>query len=125
MTLKEFLAENAEGQAEVNALVKEALARGAAEERVRVMSLDAIAATVPDEMLAAAKYGESPMDGPTLAYQAMLKGEKAAAAYMANAVKDVKMSGSEEVGLGTPDAGQKTRDESDELAGYINKTRGR
>lgn len=123
MTLKEFLAGNAEGQDEVNALVNEALVNGGTRERERLKSLDAIAATVPAEMLAAAKYGENPIDGPTLAYQAMLKGEKAAAAYMENAVNDVNNSGSLEVGIGTLDAGQETGDESDEIAAYVNRER--
>lgn len=125
MTLKEFLAENAEGQTEVNALVEAAKKDGAAEERERLKSLDAIAATVPTEMLDEAKYGGNPMDGPALAYQAMLQGRKAAAAYMAQAVKDVEESGSNEAGAGLPGAGQETRDESDEMAGYINKSRAR
>lgn len=125
MTLKEFLAENPEGETEINGLINEALDQGAANERERLKSLDAISATVPAEMLADAKYGENLMDGPSLAYQAMVRGEKAAAAYMAAAVQDVESSGSKGVGIGTPDAGQEESDESDEMAGYINQARGR
>ena len=124
MTLKEFLAENVEGKAEVDALVAEALAKGTEQERERMKSLDAISATVPADMLNEAKYGENPMDGKTLAYQAMVNGEKAAEAYMKNAMDDSKASGVEEVGVGAPDAGQEQADESDEMASYVNKMKG-
>ena len=125
MTLKEFLAENPEGKTEIDDLLNEALARGTSEERERLRTLDAISATVPAEMLAEAKYGKNPVDGPTLAYQAMVKGEKVAAAYMTSAIEDVKASGSMDVVIGTPDAGMEETDESDELADYINRAKGR
>lgn len=125
MTLEQFLAENPEGKTELDKLICEAMNSGETKERERLKSLDAISATVPANMLEEAKYGENPMDGPTLAYQAMVKGEKAAAAYMADAMKDVEESGSNDVGIGTPDAGQEQSDESDEMSRYINQTRGR
>lgn len=124
MTLEEFLAENAEEQAKLDARIKAARDEGTAQEQERLKSLDAISATVPAEMLAEAKYGEKPMDGPALAYQAMIKGERAAAAYMADALEDVRASGSGDVGTGNPDAGQQAGDESDDLAGYINRQKG-
>lgn len=125
MTLEQFLAENPESKTEIDSLIHEAMNRGENKERERLKSLDAISATVPAKMLEEAKYGENPMDGPTLAYQAMVKGEKAAAAYMADAMRDVEESGSNDVGIGTPDAGQEESDESDEMSRYINQTRGR
>lgn len=125
MTLKEFLTENPEGLAEIDAVKADARAEGQKAERARMQSLDAIAGTVTADMLRDAKYGENPIDGPTLAYQAMIKGEKTAAAYMADAMADAKESGTGEVGIGSPDAGQEQTDESDEMSDYINKKKGR
>ncbi len=124
MTLSEFLEQNPEAQAEVNAIKDEAKSEGRQEERKRMQSLDAIAATVTKEALNNAKYGENPVDGPALAYQAMVDGEKLAAAYMAQARKDSEESGAEEVGIGNPDAGGETTDEADEMASYINRANG-
>lgn len=124
MTLSEFLEKNPEAQAEVNAIRDEAKSEGWQEERKRIQSLDAIAGTVTKEALNNAKYGEKPVDGPTLAYQAMMDGEKLAAAYMAQAREDSKESGVEEVGIGNPDAGEEPTDEADEMASYINKANG-
>lgn len=75
-------------------------------------------------MLQKAKYGENPIDGPTLAYQAMVDGDKLAAAYMKAAQEDSENSGAEDVGVGTPDAGEPQTDEADEMAAYVNKTKG-
>lgn len=124
MTLNEFLTENPEAVAEIDAVKTAAKAEGKKEERDRMQSLDAIAGTVAAEMLHDAKYGENPLDGPALAYKAMVMGEKAAAAYMTAAKKDSEESGVGDVGIGTPDAGQEQTDESDEMAAYINRTKG-
>lgn len=121
MTLDEFLAENPDAKAEINALTGAARAGGQKEERERMKSLDAISSTVTAEALNDAKYGEKPVDGPTLAYQAMVNGEKLAAAYMAAVKKDSEESGVGKVGIGTPDAGQEQTDEADEMAAYVNR----
>lgn len=124
MTLKEFLAENPEAQKEVDALTGQAKAEGQDAERARLKSLDAIAGTVTKDVLDDAKYGENRVDGPTLAYQAMTKGEKLAEAYMEAAKKDFDESGAKEVGVGNPDAGEEQTYEADEMASYVNKMRG-
>jgi hypothetical protein len=124
MTLAEFLAENPEAKAELDAAVAEAKAEGVTTERARIQSLDDIAKTVTAEALAEAKYGENPIDGPTLAYQAMKDGEKLATAYMEAAKNDAQESGTSEVGTGNPDAGQEPTDEADEMAAYVNKNKG-
>lgn len=124
MTLSEFLAENPDAKAEMEAMTTEARAEGQKAERERIQSLDAISGTVTAEALKDAKYGEKPIDGPTLAYQAMTNGEKLAAAYMAAAKKDSEESGADKVGIGTPDAGQEQTDEADEMAAYVNKEKG-
>lgn len=124
MTLQEFLAENPEALAEVDAMKAEAKAEGAKAERDRIQSLDKIAATVTAEALNDAKYGENPLDGPTLAYQAMVEGEKLATAYMTAAREDSKESGVDEVGMGEPYVGEQQTDESDELAAHVNNLKG-
>lgn len=120
MTLAEFLAENPEAQVELDSKLAQAEAKGTEKERARIQSLDKIAETVDAKMLDAAKYGENPMTGQELAYQALVEGKQTAAAYMAAAQADSAASGAENVGIGTPDVGEETTDESDELAGYIN-----
>jgi ATP-dependent protease ClpP protease subunit len=124
MTLAEFLAENPEAKAELDTAVAEAKAEGVKTERARIQSLDDIAKTVTAEALTEAKYGENPIDGPTLAYQAMKDGEKLACAYMEAAKNDAQESGTSEVGTGNPDAGQEPTDEADEMAAYVNKNKG-
>ncbi|MGN0338650.1 MAG: Clp protease ClpP [Lachnospiraceae bacterium] len=124
MTLLEFLAENPEEQAAVDAMTARAREEGVTAERNRLQSLDMISGTVTADALQDAKYGENPIDGPTLAYQAMVNGEKLAAAYMAAAREDSEESGAGEVSVGKPEAGEETTDESDALAAHVNKTKG-
>lgn len=124
MTLEEFLAENPEAQNEVNNMRAAAQEEGMQAERERLQSLDAIAGTVTKEALNAAKYGENPVDGPTLAYQAMTNGEKLASSYMAKAIEDNAGSGAKDVGVGSPDAGQEPTNEADDMASYVNKANG-
>lgn len=124
MTLDEFLAENPDARAEVDAVSASAKAEGTKAERERLRSLDAIAGTVSSDMMHDAKYGENPVDGPALAYQAMVNGDKLAAAYMNSAKEDSEDSGAGNVGIGTPDAGEEQTDESDELAAYVNRAKG-
>ena len=135
MTLTEFLAENPDAQAEVDAMVSEATdarladarAEGARDERERIRSLDAISSTVTAEALNEAKYGEDPIDGKELAYQAMVKGEMKARAYMAEAINDSKESGVDDVEVGSIHAGEMENFEADAdaLAEYTNKKNGR
>ena len=124
MTLEEFLKENPEAKGEIESMTAAALAEGRKAERERLQSLDAISATVTADALHEAKYGENPMDGPALAYQAMVSGNKLAAAYMAAAKEDSTLSGADSVGLGTPDAGEEQTDEADEMAAHVNKAKG-
>lgn len=124
MTLTEFLAENPEAQAEMDAATAKARTEGVNAEKDRMRSLDAIAKTVSPEALNEAKYGEKPIDGPTLAYQALAKGDMMAAAYMAEAIKDSKDSNATDIGIGKPDAGEGQDNEADEMASYVNAKRG-
>lgn len=124
MTLQEFLAENPEAQAEMDSATAQAREEGVKTERERMKSLDIIAKTVAPEALEEAKYGEKPIDGPTLAYQALAKGDKLAAAYMKEAMSDSDDSNVSDVGIGMPDAGEEKDSEAEEMAAYVNKKRG-
>lgn len=124
MSLKEFLEQNPEAQAEMDAATAQAKEEGVKAERERMKSLDAIAKTVTLEALEEAKYGDNPIDGPTLAYNALAKGDKLAAAYMKDAITDSQESGAQDVGVGTPDAGEPEDKEADEMAAYVNSRRG-
>ena len=155
MTLSEFLNENPQAKAEIDALVEEKAASRNAEiiakadelaasaeevaktaeevraestkkERERIKSLDEIADMVTPQMLNEAKYGKEPIDGPTLAYKAMVKGDAVAKAYMANAIEDSKKSGVEDVKTGEVHAGEEQDNgdvQADMLASHANNSR--
>ena len=95
---------------------------GADEERARIQSLDAIAKTVTPEALNEAKYGEEKKDGKTLAFEAMVKGERIASAYLSDAKDDSQDSGAEDVGIGKPD--DEGASESDQMAAHVNAKKG-
>lgn len=122
MTLAELAKEHPEIQAEINAMREESRLSGVAEENARIHSLDAIAKTVTPEALNEAKYGENKTDGKTLAYDAMVNGEKLAGAYLQNAQEDSDLSGANDIGAGKPD--EEEKNEADEMAAYINKKKG-
>lgn len=131
MTLEEVLSEHPEIQSDIDDKVANARAegvkQGAEEERARMKSLDAIADTVPSEMLNEAKYGENPVDGKDLAYQALVNGQQSAKDYMKNAVNDSEDSGVNNVGVGNADAGEEVNDaekDADFLANYVNAQKG-
>ena len=123
MDLQEFLSQNPEAQAEFNNRIAEARNEGVSSERTRMESLDNIASTVTPEALNEAKYGENPVDGPTLAYQAMCDGNKLATAYMKNAQQDSEESGVKDVGVGQGED-EETNNESDAMAAHVNKMKG-
>jgi hypothetical protein len=123
MTLDEFLAENPEAGAEIEQIKAQAREDGANTERDRIRSLDRIGTTVSAQMLDEAKYGDNPVDGPTLAYRAMVEGERLAQGYMKQAKADTDDSGAGLVGIGTPDTGGQGTDEADEMAAHVNNRR--
>lgn len=124
MKLNELLEANPEAKAEFDSAIASANAEGVKTERERLHSLDKIAGTVSAEMMNEAKYGEKPIDGPTLAFQAMVNGDQIATAYLQSAKDDATASGVDEVGTGSPDTGDEPADEADQLAGYVNKKKG-
>ena len=122
MTLAELAKEHPEIQTELNSLMDENRKAGADEERARIQSLDAIAKTVTPEALNEAKYGEEKKDGKTLAFEAMVKGERIASAYLSDAKDDSQDSGAEDVGIGKPD--DEGASESDQMAAHVNAKKG-
>lgn len=141
MTLEEFLKENKDAKAQVDAMitaareegVKEAEAKekasgeeamaaareeGAENERKRLCELDKLAHSVSAEVLNDAKYGEKRMDARDLAFQAMQDEKLRAAGYMDQAKKDAKDSGTEDVGTGSGKP-----DEADTMASHVNNGR--
>ena len=55
-------------------------------------------------------------------FDAMVKGEKLARAYLQDAQEDSDISGANDVGAGKPD--EEEQNEADEMAAYINKKKG-
>ena len=119
MTLEEAMAKNPELKEELDSLLKEAEAKGVKGERNRLKELDAISASVAQEALNNAKYGEKPLDAKEFAYQAMLDDKIKMSAYMQDAVSDAEEAGVNNVGI-LPE-GSEVSNEADELAAYANK----
>ncbi len=119
MDLEDIIKEQPGLKEKLNAMLKEAEEKGKADERKRLKELDAIAASVPQEALDNAKYGENPQDAKEFAYQSMLTDKLKMAAYMADAIKDTEEAGVNNVGI-VPE-GEETGSEADELAAYANK----
>ncbi len=124
MTLEEFLEENPEEKAKVDKMIDEARERGTSEERKRLKDLDAIAKSVTSEALQDAKYGASPKDARTLAYEAMVDDAKKSTSYMGQAMEDAKNSGAEEVGGPEPEE-KSAQADADLIAGYVNQKAGK
>ena len=130
MTLNEFLAENPEAQAELDALVADrvdsakveavdaARQEGVEAENARLRELDEIANSVTPEALANAKYGENRVDAKTLAYEAMKNEQTQRADYMKNALEDAEPAG--EVGA-DPEEEQEENEDANAMASYVNK----
>lgn len=124
MTLEEFKAQGAEASAELDKLLENARNEGAEKERTRLEKLDGLKGVVAEQDLHDAKYGEHPVDAPTLAYQSAVKNKELAKDYMKSAKDDSKASGVDDVGTGKPDAGEEPEADDDQMASYLNKTRG-
>ncbi len=119
MTLKEAMAKNPELKEELDSLLKEAETKGVTGERNRLKELDAISASVAQEALNNAKYGEKPLDAKEFAYQAMLDDKIKMSAYMPDAISDAEEAGVNNVGILPKDS--EVSNEADELAAYANK----
>lgn len=119
MTLEEAMAKNPELKGELDSLLKEAETKGVTSERNRLKELDAISASVAQEALNNAKYGEKPLDAKEFAYQAMLDDKIKMSAYMPDTISDAEEAGVNNVGILTE--GSEISNEADELAAYANK----
>ena len=124
MTLEEFKAQSVDASEELKAVIENAKNEAVKEERSRLEKLDGLKGVVSEEDLREAKYGEHPIDAPTLAYQSAMKNKELAGTYQKNAMDDAKNSGAGEVGNGKPDVGEEPENEDEKMAGYINQMRG-
>ena len=99
-------------------------------ERNRLREIDAIAAQVPEDLLAEARYGETACSAQELAYRAMTASAKNGAGFLAAMEGDAKKSGAAGVPAATaPEAeptAPKTEDEKkaqakNDVAGWFGK----
>lgn len=128
MKLEEFLDSDPEAKAEFDSYVQNAQNLAACAENARLRELDSICASVPEDTLFQAKYGDDPvrMTAPELALQILAEDGKKARNYMTNAVEDSENSGVDSVGLANPKAETAgNEDESGMMAGYVNASRGK
>lgn len=121
MSLEELLNTDPEAKEEFDAYVQNVKNDAIKAENTRLMNLDAIRASVSEDALYQAKYGDHPVDAQELALQTLIEDGQKAKNYMKNAVEDSKDSGVDSVGIAEPKAGQtETEDESNMMAGYVN-----
>lgn len=127
MKLEEIMAENPEISNEIEERTVAARAEGVEEgirqERERMRSLDSIANRVTAKQLNEAKYGEEPVDAPTLAFKAMQEEAARSAGYIRDAVADAEDSGVNEIGVGEIHAGEEDENAklADEMASHVNQ----
>lgn len=88
-------------------------------ERKRISDIDAIAGSIPAEMVDDAKYNH-PCDAKTLAYRVLAKNNQKASDYMTKAIYDSEKSHAKDVSP-TPDAVK--NDVTDDMASYVNEKR--
>ncbi len=118
MTLEELRNENPEAAA---ALLAEAQASANAaavqSERQRIADIDAIAGLYSDEIVNAAKYGETACTAQEMAYRAALENAKQGKAFMENTKSDYKESGASKVSSAPgEDENGKTMTDADRVA---------
>lgn len=124
MSLEELLADNPEAKAEFEAHVQEAINNATKAENTRLHDLDAICASVPEDALYQAKYGENPLNAKELAFQVLMEDGKKAENYMAHAIEDAKQSGVDDVGPASPKGESAENETSDWMANYVNAKKG-
>jgi ATP-dependent protease ClpP protease subunit len=72
---------------------KNAVNEAIAAERARMQEIDSIAATVGEELVNEAKYGETPMTARDLAFKAMQEAQAKGASFLENRKKEQEISG--------------------------------
>lgn len=125
MSLEELLATDPEAKAEFDAYVQNVTSDAVKAENTRLHDLDAIRASVSEDSLHQAKYGENPLNAQELAFQTLMEDGKKAENYMAHAVTDAEESGVNNVGTAKPKDESVEDDESDMMAGYVNANHGK
>lgn len=125
MSLEELLAADPEAKAEFDAYVQNVTSDAVKAENTRLHDLDAIRASVSEDALHQAKYGDNPLNAQELAFQTLMEDGKKAENYMAHAVTDAEESGVNNVGTAKPKDESAEDDESDMMAGYVNANHGK
>lgn len=109
MNLEELRREHPELVAQIEAAARtagnaEAAAAAVSAERRRLQEIDAIAAQVPEDLLAEARYGETACSAQELAYRAMTAAAGKGAGFLAGMNADYAASGAGAVGAVPPAA---------------------
>ena len=95
----------------------DARAAGVQAERARIQSIDNIQNVVGDaEMVKNAKYGEKPIDGKELVYQAAMSQAAAGGKMLAGLMQDAQASGTEQVQAAATPAQEVTPDSPEAMA---------
>ena len=133
MTLQEAYQEHPELENEVSEAVRnaveengtaneQAIQQAVEAERTRIQEIEAISASIPQDMVAKAKF-EEPCDAKELAFRALKADAEKAQNYMSEATTDVQESGADKVEV-QPDETYEEND-AEALANHVNKMRGK
>lgn len=130
MSLEELLATDPEAKAEFDTYVQNVKNDAMKAENTRLHDLDAIRASVSEDALHQAKYGENPLNAQELAFQTLMEDGKKAENYMTHAVKDAEESGVNDVGGANPKSAQSADGQSEDdvanmMAAYVNAKHGK
>lgn len=130
MSLEEMLAADPEAKAEFDAYVQNVKNDAMKAENTRLQDLDAIRASVSEDALHQAKYGEKPLNAQELAFQTLMEDGKKAENYMKHVVDDAEESGVNDVGGAKPkDADSSDDHQEDEMsnmmASHVNAKHGK
>ena len=134
MTLEEMYEQHPEIKDEVEALLQnkadlqsqkdtanseDAIQKAIEGERKRIQDIEAIAGSIPAEMVTEAKYSV-PCDAKELAFKALVADSQRASSYMEDVKHDFEKSGVKDVAAAPK---EDENDTSDELAGFVNSRR--
>lgn len=94
MTLDELRAQQPELVRQIEASAAQA---AVADERARLRGIDEVAALMPDELVAEAKYGDKPCTAAELTLRAALAAAQSGGKFLAGLTEDAKTSGADKV----------------------------
>lgn len=115
MNLQQLLEENPTAMEEYTLALSNAKKEGEEKERNRMKDIDAIAKTIPDDMVTEAKY-KGIMEAKDLAMQLLLKNQELGGKYLKDALEDGEQSNIEDV---TTQPEERQDDEEEETVNMI------